>query len=77
MSQVDIKATRLGLADAELYRELMLEGYAAHPDAFTSTAAERAALPLSWWQGRLTEEPEAAALVLGVKLEATLAGGSR
>jgi ribosomal protein S18 acetylase RimI-like enzyme len=65
---------RLGLADAELYRELMLEGYASHPDAFTSTAAERAALPLSWWQARLTEEPGAAAIVLGVKLEATLAG---
>jgi ribosomal protein S18 acetylase RimI-like enzyme len=69
-----MKAMRLGLADAELYRELMLEGYASHPDAFTSTAAERAALPLSWWQARLTEEPGAAAIVLGVKREAKLAG---
>jgi hypothetical protein len=35
------------------YRDLMLEAYAAHPDAFTSSAVERAALPLAWWERRL------------------------
>jgi len=39
-------------ADAEAYRAMMLEAYAAHPRAFTSTVAERAALPMSWWQER-------------------------
>jgi RimJ/RimL family protein N-acetyltransferase len=35
------------------YRALMLEAYELHPDAFTSSVAERAALPLSWWESRL------------------------
>lgn len=67
-------ATRLGLAQAEAYRALMLEAYAAHPDAYTSTAAERAALPLTWWQARLKDEPAAVAVVLGVEAEEMLAG---
>jgi ribosomal protein S18 acetylase RimI-like enzyme len=44
---------RLTPADATRYRALMLEAYAAHPDAFTSTASERAPLPLGWWEARL------------------------
>lgn len=43
----------LGAADAETYRALMLEAYGAYPRAFTSSVAERAAMPLSWWQKRL------------------------
>ena len=43
----------LGAADAETYRALMLEAYGAYPQAFTSSVAERAAMPLSWWQKRL------------------------
>jgi hypothetical protein len=35
---------RLVPADAAAYRELMLVAYARHPDAFTSTAEERAVL---------------------------------
>ena len=38
---------------AEPYRALMLEAYAAAPEAFTSTPEERAPLPLAWWEGRL------------------------
>lgn len=56
---------RLLPPDAPAYRALMLEGYARHPDAFTSSAAERAALPLSWWQERLDPSPLAAQVVLG------------
>ena len=40
-------------ADAAAHRTLMLAAYAREPEAFTSTAAERAALPLSWWAQRL------------------------
>lgn len=56
---------RLEPADAATYRALMLAAYAQHPDAFTSSAAERAALPLSWWGARLDGSPTAAQVVLG------------
>lgn len=48
-----------------MYRALMLEAYASHPEAFTSSADERAALPLSWWEGRLSQATDAAELVMG------------
>ncbi|MDI1275268.1 GNAT family N-acetyltransferase [Polaromonas sp.] len=56
------------------YRALMLEAYALHPEAFSSSVAERAALPLPWWQLRLSEEPLAAERVLGVFQDDRLAG---
>ncbi|OPA92851.1 GNAT family N-acetyltransferase [Pseudomonas fluorescens] len=43
----------LGAGDAEAYRALMLEAYGAYPQAFTSSVAERAAMPLSWWEKRV------------------------
>lgn len=43
----------LGPQDAEAYRALMLEAYGIYPQAFTSSVAERAAMPLSWWEKRL------------------------
>ena len=43
----------LGAGDAEAYRALMLEAYGVYPQAFTSSVAERAAMPLSWWEKRL------------------------
>lgn len=39
--------------DAVAYRALMLEAYGVYPQAFTSSVAERAAMPLSWWEKRL------------------------
>lgn len=39
--------------DRNQYRDLALRGYTDHPEAFTSSAAERRALPLSWWEKRL------------------------
>lgn len=39
--------------DAPAYRALMLEGYELAADAFTTTAAERAAEPLAWWVQRI------------------------
>lgn len=56
------------------YRALMLEAYELHPDAFTSSASERAALPLSWWQARLRDDPQAPDVVLGAFHDGQLAG---
>ena len=56
---------RLVPADATLYRALMLEAYAQAPDAFTSSVAERAALPLAWWETRVADTPDAKERVWG------------
>lgn len=52
----------------------MLEAYERHPDAFTSSVTERAALPLSWWESRLADEPEPRELVIGAFRDGQLAG---
>jgi len=59
---------------AATYRSLMLDAYAAHPEAFTSSVAERAALPLAWWEARLSDAPSAAEGVLGASDGANLLG---
>ena len=53
---------------------MMLEGYELHPEAFTSTLAERASLPLGWWEARVKDEPQAAEMVLGAFRGSRLAG---
>ncbi|HEY9095889.1 MAG TPA: ABC transporter ATP-binding protein [Hydrogenophaga sp.] len=55
------------------YRALMLEAYAACPDAFTSTAEERAAQPQAFWQRRL-QDPAGLSVVLGAFHEGLLVG---
>lgn len=50
---------RLGPGFAEAYRQLMLEAYALHPEAFTSSPREREGLPLAWWESRLAEGAQA------------------
>jgi RimJ/RimL family protein N-acetyltransferase len=65
---------RLSPSLAADYRALMLEAYTAHPDAFTSSAAERAALPLAWWEARLSAEPAPQELVLGAFQAGELVG---
>ena len=45
--------TRLTADDAPRYRELMLEAYVEAADAFTSTAEERLAQPMTWWIDRI------------------------
>jgi RimJ/RimL family protein N-acetyltransferase len=52
----------------------MLEAYTAHPDAFTSSTAERAALPPAWWETRLSAEPAPKELVLGAFNDGELVG---
>lgn len=65
---------RLFPQHAPAYRALMLEAYAAHPDAFTSTVAERSALPMSWWEARLADGPTPREVVLGVIEGSSLQG---
>jgi ribosomal protein S18 acetylase RimI-like enzyme len=59
---------------ASAYRALMLEAYAAHPEAFTSSASERAALPLSWWEARLSDDRLPAEVVFGASEGSALLG---
>lgn len=65
---------RLTVAHAPQYRALMLEAYAQHPDAFTSTVAQREALPLAWWEARLHGDLSAGEVVFGVFQGGHLAG---
>jgi RimJ/RimL family protein N-acetyltransferase len=69
-----VQVRRLNAADAIPYRHVMLQAYERHPDAFTSSAAERKALPVAWWQARLDESPRAASVVLGAFDGASIAG---
>ena len=62
---------RLDASHALAYRELMLEAYDRHPQAFTSSVRERAVMPLSWWEGRLTSKLDA---VFGAFEDGRLAG---
>lgn len=59
----------LSAGHAAQYRELMLHGFEHEPDAFTSTQAERAALPFSWWEQRI-DGPQQNSIVFGA-----IAGG--
>jgi ribosomal protein S18 acetylase RimI-like enzyme len=56
---------RLTTADAAAYRVLMLDAYASHPSAFTTTVDERAGLPLRWWEERLGSDAAEASVVYG------------
>lgn len=51
--QQGMRVALLTTSDAPRYRDLMLEAYAQAADAFTSTAAERAAEPPGWWEQRI------------------------
>ena len=62
-----LSVVRLAPRWATPYRAFMLQAYAAHPDAFTSSASERAALPLAWWEERLSSAACARELVLAVR----------
>ena len=65
---------RLSPQHAPAYRALMLEAYAAHPDAFTSTVGERAALPIAWWEARLADGPTPREVVFGAIEGSSLQG---
>jgi ribosomal protein S18 acetylase RimI-like enzyme len=65
---------RLIPSDAATYRAMMLEGYERHPDAFTSSVAERSVLPIAWWEGRLKDDASADEMVFGAFQGGRLAG---
>lgn len=65
---------RLAPSHAPVYRALMLQAYAQHPQAFSSSVAERAALPLSWWTSRLDAAVNAQEVVFGTFSEQQLVG---
>lgn len=69
-----IDVRRLQPPDAGSYRALMLEAYERHPDAFTSSTAERAVLPLSWWEARVSTDPGNSSRVFGAFVDGVLAG---
>lgn len=54
----------------------MLEAYARHPEAFTSTPGERGALPLRWWEERLQLGPATREVVFGAFAGDQLAGAA-
>jgi RimJ/RimL family protein N-acetyltransferase len=64
---------RLTAADAPAYRALMLDAYARHPEAFTSTVAERSAQPMAWWAQRVDSTDER---VVGAFVANELAGAT-
>lgn len=59
---------------AQAYRALMLEAYQLHPDAFTTTPADRALLPISWWRQRLGCPASDGEQVFGAFVDGELAG---
>jgi RimJ/RimL family protein N-acetyltransferase len=67
---------RLVPSDAPLHRALMLEAYALSPAAFTSSVAEREALPIQWWAARMADTPNAPELVYGAFIEQELVGAA-
>lgn len=62
---------RLDASHALDYRALMLEAYDLHPQAFTSSVRERATMPLSWWESRLTSKLD---VVFGAFEDGALSG---
>jgi ribosomal protein S18 acetylase RimI-like enzyme len=75
-AQPNVAIRRLVPADGPVYRRLMLEAYEQHPEAFTSSLAERAAMPLSFWEARLAAGAEPKELVVGAFCDGSLAGAA-
>lgn len=65
---------RLCPPDAGQYRDVMIEAYGLHPDAFTSSVSERAVLPLTRWEARLQQTPAAGEVFFGAWDEGVLVG---
>ena len=76
MTTSDIRRLVAADADAADYRSLMLHAFTHEPDAFTSTTAERSALPLTWWQSRIGAAPDSPEVVFGAFCEGVLVGAA-
>lgn len=64
---------QLTAADVDVYRTLMLQAYDESPEAFTSTAQERADEPMSWWRQRVAD-PRGLTVTFGAFDDAGLCG---
>jgi ADP-ribose pyrophosphatase YjhB (NUDIX family)/ribosomal protein S18 acetylase RimI-like enzyme len=69
-----LQVRRLQPDDAPVYRALMLLAYERHAESFSSSAAERATLPLDWWRARLAPGDDAPQRVIGAWRGDRLAG---
>jgi ribosomal protein S18 acetylase RimI-like enzyme len=65
---------RLTPEHAAAYRALILQAYALHPDAFTTSASERTGFPLGWWENRLAAGDDAKEVVFGAWEQGALVG---
>jgi RimJ/RimL family protein N-acetyltransferase len=72
----NMQPRKLVESEASVLRELMLEAYAEVPHTFYSSFEERAAKPMSWWEGRLTPGSENEGLVFGVFSNEKLVGSA-
>ena len=54
----------------------MLGAYEHHPEAFTSSLAERGAMPISFWESRLAAGAEPRELVVGALRDGALVGAA-
>lgn len=63
----------LNVQDAAAYRALMLQAYERAPDAFMSTAAERASAPMGWWEERVAD-PRGLSQAFGAFADGVLIG---
>ncbi|WP_431479513.1 GNAT family N-acetyltransferase [Massilia eburnea] len=70
---LDVHILPLSIGHAAQYRDLMLHGFEHEPNAFTSTPAERAALPFSWWEQRI-DDPQQNGIVFGAITNGHLVG---
>lgn len=68
-----MRIARLQAPDAPAYRRLMLQAYEQAADAFTSTAAERANEPESFWVRRI-EDPSGLTAAFGAFDDRSLVG---
>lgn len=71
-----MQVIRLNPIHAREYRELMLHGYSIASDAFTATVREREQHPLSWWEDRVSDLPDAAQMVFGALVQQRLVGAA-
>ena len=70
------RLVRLDPSHALAYRALMIEASERHPEAFTSSVADRLALAPARWAQRLSADPQAVEIVVGAFAGATLLGAA-
>jgi len=70
----NVRIQKLDVTFTLQYRDLMLQGFRDHPDAFTSTYEERCDMPPDWWQSRLGALGQSSFVMGAVQGDGTLLG---